>query len=46
MQAFCNKGRFADMLSNVQVKLILKPKTALLGPAAYAASWDFIVKKD
>ena len=46
MQAFSNKGRFDDMLSNIPVKLILEPKTALLGAAAYAASWDFIVKKD
>ena len=46
MQAFSNKGRFDDMLSNIPVKLILEPKTALLGAATYAASWDFIVKKD
>ncbi len=46
MRAFSNKGRFADMLSNIPVNLILEPKTALLGAAAYAASWDFTVKKD
>ena len=46
MRAFSNKGRFADMLSNVPVKLILEPKTALLGAAAYAASWDFAVEND
>lgn len=46
MRAFSNKGRFADMLSNIPVKLILEPKTALLGAAAYAAGLDFVVKND
>ena len=46
MRAFSNKGRFADMLSNVPVRLILEPKTALLGAAAYASSWVFVVKRD
>ncbi len=45
MQAFSNKGRFADLLSNIPVILILESKTALMGAASYAASSDFIVKK-
>ncbi len=36
MQAFCDKGRFSTLLKNVPVKLILEPKTALLGAAAFA----------
>lgn len=46
MRAFSNKGRFADMLSNVPVKLILEPKTALLGAATYVASWEFVIKNN
>lgn len=36
MRAFSNKGRFAEMMANIPVKLILEPKTALLGAAVYA----------
>jgi glucokinase len=36
MRAFSNKGRFSEMMANVPVKLILEPKTALLGAAVYA----------
>lgn len=37
MRAFSNKGRFSEMMTNIPVKLILEPKTALLGAAVYAA---------
>jgi glucokinase len=37
MQAFISKGRFSEMLKNIPVKLILEPKTALLGAAVFAA---------
>lgn len=41
MHAFINKGRFSEMLKNVPVKLILEPKTALLGAATFAFKhWD------
>lgn len=36
MRAFSNKGRFSEMMARVPVKLILEPKTALLGAAVYA----------
>lgn len=36
MRAFSNKGRFSKMMANIPVMLILEPKTALLGAAAYA----------
>lgn len=36
MQAFSNKGRFAEMMGNMPVKLILESKTALFGAAVYA----------
>lgn len=36
MRAFNNKGRFSEMMANIPVKLILEPKTALLGAAVYA----------
>jgi glucokinase len=36
MRAFIDKGRFSEMLKNVPVKLILEPKAALLGAAAFA----------
>lgn len=35
MTAFLNKGRFAELLAKVPVKVILEPKTALRGAAAY-----------
>lgn len=35
MRAFSNKGRFSEMMVRVPVKLILEPKTALLGAAVY-----------
>ncbi len=35
MQAFLNKGRFADLLKQVPVHVILNPKAALLGAACY-----------
>ncbi|OQW70788.1 MAG: glucokinase [Proteobacteria bacterium ST_bin12] len=41
MQEFTNKGRFSDMLKNVPVKLILEPKTALLGAAVFAIRHRF-----
>jgi len=36
MQAFTDKGRFANMLSSIPVKVILNPKTPLLGAAHFA----------
>lgn len=36
MEAFIDKGRFSDMMKNIPVKLVLEPKTALLGAANYA----------
>jgi glucokinase len=36
MRAFINKGRFSEMLKTIPVKLILEPKTALRGAAAFA----------
>lgn len=36
MRAFIDKGRFSEMLKNIPVKLILEPKTALLGASAFA----------
>jgi glucokinase len=35
MAAFVHKGRFSDMLAQVPVYVILNPRTALLGAAAY-----------
>ena len=35
MQAFLNKGRFTDLLEHMPVHVILNPKAALLGAAAY-----------
>jgi glucokinase len=40
MQAFLNKGRFADILERIPVHMILNPKAALLGAASYGlAAW-------
>jgi len=36
MQAMIDKGRFTEVMKNIPVKLILEPKTALLGAAYYA----------
>lgn len=36
MQAFVDKGRFSPLMKNMPVKLVLEPKTALLGAASYA----------
>jgi glucokinase len=33
LDAFCNKGRFRDMLTQVPVHVILNPQVALLGAA-------------
>lgn len=35
VQAFRAKGRFAGLMSEIPVRLILEPRTALLGAAAY-----------
>ena len=35
LQAFQRKGRFADLLARVPVKVILNPKSALLGAACH-----------
>jgi glucokinase len=37
VRAFCDKGRFTDLLRTIPVKVILEPKTALRGAAAYLA---------
>lgn len=36
MQAFVDKGRFSPLMKNMPVKLVVEPKTALLGAASYA----------
>jgi glucokinase len=38
LRAFCDKGRFADLLRSMPVRVILEPKTALRGAAAYLAA--------
>ena len=38
MQAFFNKGRMQDLLKAMPVKVIMNDKTALYGPALFAAS--------
>lgn len=38
MDAFLNKGRFADMLERMPVNIILNPKAALLGAGSYGLS--------
>ncbi len=35
MQAFLDKGRFADLLQDIPVHVILNPKVALMGAASY-----------
>ena len=40
MQAFCNKGRFSQMLADVPVHVILNPKVALIGAASYGFQSD------
>jgi glucokinase len=35
MEAFLDKGRFADLLKDVPVHVILNPKVALMGAASY-----------
>jgi glucokinase len=36
MQAFCAKGRFADFLQTIPVRVALESGTVLLGAAAWA----------
>lgn len=36
ISAFSDKGRFADLLRSVEVKVVLNPRAALLGAAHYA----------
>ncbi|MDZ4099803.1 MAG: glucokinase, partial [Methylophilaceae bacterium] len=38
MSAFLNKGRFSTWMAEIQVKVILEPKTALLGAATYLST--------
>jgi len=35
LEAFCHKGRFRELLTQMPVHVILNPKTALLGAASY-----------
>ncbi len=35
LEAFCNKGRFRELLTQMPVHVILNPKAALLGASAY-----------
>ncbi len=37
MRAFCNKGRFEELLANIPVHVILNSQAPLLGAAAYGA---------
>jgi glucokinase len=39
--AFCNKGRFEELLARVPVYVILNPRAPLLGAAAYGLEMDF-----
>ncbi len=36
--AFCDKGRFAELMASIPVSLVLEPRAALLGAAHVAAS--------
>ncbi len=36
-RAFIDKGRFAELLKNIPVRVSLNPHTSLLGAAQYAA---------
>ena len=36
MKAFTDKGRLSQLLINMPVRIILEPRAALLGAAAYA----------
>ena len=36
MKAFIDKGRLSQLLVNIPVRIIMEPKTALIGAAAYA----------
>jgi glucokinase len=38
MKAFTNKGRYKRLLSNMPVKVVMNPKTALLGAASVAGA--------
>lgn len=38
LRAFCDKGRFVELLRSMPVRVILEPKTALRGAAAHLAS--------
>ncbi|MGH2709167.1 MAG: glucokinase, partial [Actinomycetota bacterium] len=40
LRAFTAKGRFAEWLARIPVKVILDPKTALRGAAAYLAGME------
>lgn len=42
LRAFTAKGRFADWLARIPVKVILDPKTALRGAAAYVARMEVL----
>lgn len=42
MEAFLRKGRFADLLRRVPVRVILNPKAALMGAAAYGLAMEAI----
>ena len=37
MEGFCSKGRFADFLKHIPVRVAMNPNTALLGAADYAS---------
>lgn len=36
LQAFCEKGRMHDLVAQMPLRIILEPRTALIGAAAYA----------
>lgn len=40
LEAFRHKGRFADLVAEIPVRVILNPKAALLGAAAAALRWS------
>lgn len=39
VQAFCDKGRFADLMARIPVHVILNDRAALLGAACHVLGW-------
>ncbi len=45
MQAFCDKGRFENLLRSIPVRVLLNDRAALLGTARYAALHAGVLRK-